>query len=32
MHDHFTCLQRRQGAMSPETKVILDEMQKQFTE
>jgi hypothetical protein len=32
MHDHFTHLQRRQGAMGPETKLILDEMQKQFAD
>lgn len=31
-HDHFTRLQRRHGAMNPETKIILDELTKKFAE
>lgn len=31
-HDHFTRFQRRLGAMNPDTKLILEELQKQFAE
>lgn len=29
-HEHFTRLQRRRGAMSPETKQLLEELDKRF--
>ena len=29
-HEHFTRLQRRRGAMSPETKMLLEELDKRF--
>jgi hypothetical protein len=29
-HTYFTRLQRRQGAMDPNTKLILEEMEKKF--
>ena len=31
-HDHFTHRQHRLGVMNPETKLILDELHKRFTD
>jgi hypothetical protein len=29
-HDHYTRLQRQRGAMNPESKLLLDELDKRF--
>jgi hypothetical protein len=31
-HDHFTRRQHRLGVMNPETRIILDELNKRFSE